>query len=339
MGGVLADVFTRNGISACWTCTGSELTKKSASWHFDTIWRRCSLVLFTYTHMVLPPDPPYVLCVNSVLTCCVHMLHALHTNKRVGSSSLMQYAYCGFSVLCYESSALHCSLLMVLCMHGRYTDCVAAWCNASVLCNCVVLCIIAWFICVLLCGVCSVCAQISLRKRGRYVARLWKLCTWLYSVERSLVATWGTTSVLCIVFCSAVCYSAWTVHRGWQSVCTATVLWIYTYSIVNDLHCYIFYGDFFVCKTMRVCYAWRLLAFFREMIRSRKGSPDKNCQLNIKLTRSHHSVPTTQSCRNFIQSMANTEAQWCLRSLEIKSVVGITSSNLVCYIGWNSQQW
>ena len=155
----------------------SELTKKSASWHLDTIWRRCSLVLFACTHMVLPPDSPYVLCVNSVLTCCVLMLHALHTNKRVGSSSIMQCAYCGFSVLCYESSALHCSLLMVLCMHGRYTDCVAAWCNASVLCNCVVLCIIAWFICVLLCGVCSVCAQISLRKRGRYVARLWKLCT------------------------------------------------------------------------------------------------------------------------------------------------------------------
>ena len=177
----------------------SELTKKSASWHLDTIWRRCSLVLFACTHMVLPPDPPYVLCINSVLTCCVHMLHALHTNKRVRSSSLMQCAYCGFSVLC----------------------------------NCFVLCIIAWFICVLLCGVCSVRAQISLRKRGRHLARFCKLCTGLHSVERSLyaqhtdcVATWCTTSVLCIVFCSAVCYSAWTVHRGWQPVCTASVLWI-----------------------------------------------------------------------------------------------------------------
>ena len=186
--------------------------------------------------------------------------------------------------------ALHC---IVACWW--FSACtILRWCRRLTWCNASVLCIIAWFICVLLCAVCSVRAQISLRKRGRYVARLWKLCTGLYSVERSLyaqhtdcVATWCTTSVLCIVLCSAVCYSAWTVHRGWQSVCTASVLWIYTYSIVNDLHRYIFYGDFFVCKPMRVCYAWpwRLVAFFREMIRSRKGigvlqllsngSPDK----------------------------------------------------------------
>ena len=79
----------------------------------------------------------------------------------------------------------------------------------------------------------------------------------------------------------------------------------YTYSIVNVLHCYIFYGDFLVCTTRRVCYAWRMLAFFREMIRSRKGigvlqilsngSPDKKCQLNIKPTRSHHSVPANNA--------------------------------------------
>ena len=57
IGGASGDVFTRNSISACWTCTkASELTKKSASWQLDTIWRRCSLVLFACTHMVLPLD-------------------------------------------------------------------------------------------------------------------------------------------------------------------------------------------------------------------------------------------------------------------------------------------
>ena len=53
----------------------------------------------------------------------------------------------------------------------------------------------------------------------------WVIFCWTYSVC-DCVATWCTTSVLCIVLCSAVCYSAWTVHRGWQSVCTANVLWI-----------------------------------------------------------------------------------------------------------------
>ena len=163
-------------------------------------------------------------------------------------------------------------------------------------------------------------------------------------MHNTQTSAWGA-AVQCIARIVNLVYSV-------MKALHCIVAYWYTYSIVNVLHCYIFYGDFLVCTTMRVCYAWRLLAFFREMIRSRKGigvlqllsngSPDKNCQLNIKIYGREviiQSQLTTQSCRNIAKSMANTEAQWCLRSLEIKSVVGITSSNLVYYIGSKSRQW
>jgi hypothetical protein len=159
----------------------------------------------------------------------------------------MQCAYCG-------SSALHCSLLMVLSMHDTQMVSPPDATRVYSATGCVVLfMIIAWFICVLLCGVCSVRAQISLRKRGRHLARLWKLCTGLHSVERSLyaqhtdcVATWCTTSALLAMYRVVLCCVLFCVNSTQRMAaclhCECVVN--YAYSIVNVLHCYIFYGDF-----------------------------------------------------------------------------------------------
>jgi len=113
----------------------------------------------------------------------------------------------------------------------------------------------------------------------------WVIFCWTFSV----CATYRLVHDKCAMYRVVLCCVLFCVNSTQRvAVCLHRECVVnYTYSIVNVLHCYIFYGDFLVCTTMRVCYAWRLLAFFREMISSRKGigvlqllsngSPEKNC--------------------------------------------------------------
>ena len=148
----------------------------------------------------------------------------------------MQCAYCGFSVLCYESSALHCSLLMVLCMHDTQMvspphlmqrECTNITQKERQVCSPFVKAL-HW---VIFCWTFSVCAT-------------YRLCRHLVHHKCAMYRV----VLCCVLFCvNSTQRMAACLH------CECVVN--YTYSIVNVLRCYIFYGDFLICTTMRVCYA------------------------------------------------------------------------------------
>jgi hypothetical protein len=144
----------------------------------------------------------------------------------------MQCAYCG-------SSALHCSMLMVLCMHDTQIvsppDVTRVY-SATVL----------YYVSLPGSSVfCSVVTQKERQVCSPFVKALhWVIFCWTFSVCATYRLCRHLVHHKCAMYRVLLCCVLFCVNCTPRAAVCCCVLWIYTYSIVNDLHCYIFYGDF-----------------------------------------------------------------------------------------------